>query len=92
MDAMAVHPRRALVAVVIALATTLVAACGSGSSPSRPDVATTVPQTPLAAPPLGTQAPSGTVVPAPASSSIVLDEQGRRLAVLGTDRTSVAVY
>ncbi|MBE7161182.1 MAG: hypothetical protein INR72_08040 [Williamsia herbipolensis] len=88
---MAVHPRRAVVAVVIVAATALAAACGSGGGSSRPDVATTVPQTPLAAPPV-TQAPSGTVVSAPASSSIVLDATGRRLAVLGADRTSVSVY
>ncbi|MFD0838097.1 hypothetical protein [Williamsia serinedens] len=88
---MAVHPRRAVVAVVIVAATALAAACGSGGGSSRPDVATTVPQTPLAAPPLA-QTPSGTVVPAPASSSIVFDAFGRRLAVLGADRTSVSVY
>lgn len=92
MDAMAVHPRRAVVVVVIVAATTLLAACGSGGGSSRPNVATTVPQTALAAPPLGSQAPSGTVVPAPASSSIVLDAAGRRIAVLGAGRTSVAVY
>ncbi|MGZ8179652.1 hypothetical protein ACXVUM_17110 [Williamsia sp. SKLECPSW1] len=89
---MAVHHRRALGAVAIVVAAGLAAACGSGGGSPRPDVATTVPQTPLAAPPVGTQAPSGTVVPAPASSSIVLDDPDRRVAVLGADRTSVSVY
>jgi hypothetical protein len=79
------------VAAVIVAATTVLAACGSGG-PSRPDVATTVPQTPLAAPPLDAQAPSGTVVGAPASSSLVLDAAGRRLAVLDADRASVTVF
>ncbi|GAA2048827.1 NHL repeat-containing protein [Williamsia deligens] len=90
---MLAHRRRLSAALLVVVAAAgVLSACGSDSSSQRSDVATTAPQTPLAAPALGTQAPSGTVVPAPASSTIVLDPTGRRVVVLGADRASLAVY
>lgn len=81
------HTAGAVLAVVLLVA---VSACGSGSSDS-PDVATTVPQTALPAP-TGTDRPAGSVVAAPASTSLVLDSAGKRVVVLGADRRSVVVY
>ncbi|MGJ0121216.1 hypothetical protein ACQ7HM_18580 [Williamsia sp. MIQD14] len=76
--------------VLAAVLLLVVTACGSGSSDS-PGVATTAPQTPLPAP-TGSARPAGSVVAAPASSALVLDSAGKRIAVLGADRRSVVVY
>ncbi|MGU3294594.1 YncE family protein [Williamsia sp. M5A3_1d] len=82
--------RHVVGAVLAAVLLVAVSACGSGSS-DTPSVATTTPQTPLPAP-TGSARPAGSVVAAPASSHLVLDSTGKRLAVLGADRRSVVVY